>query len=166
MIWSILNTERLLGTMLKYFQYRGKDWEDFIISKIRGFQPTADYLDKFRIQPCAALMAMIHYRTSNYTKKTSRRGLPIIFKSQKHCLKMATLHSAGRTQNGAIGLTLSLFPTCFNLGTSVTRMESYALGSRHRSTQSQYPKKLSTEIVITLEYLTAIGLQTDALTFL
>jgi len=36
-IWSILNTERMLGALVRYFEYRGKDWEDFIISKIRGF---------------------------------------------------------------------------------------------------------------------------------
>jgi len=41
--------------------------EDFWISKIRGFTPSADFLVKFRVKPCAALMAMIHHRTAKFT---------------------------------------------------------------------------------------------------
>jgi len=42
--------------------------EEFFISKLRGFSASADFLHKFRVKPCAALIAMIHYRTAKYTK--------------------------------------------------------------------------------------------------
>ena len=41
--------------------------ESEVIGKLRGFAQVTDFLGKFRLNPCAALLAMIHYRTANYT---------------------------------------------------------------------------------------------------
>jgi len=38
------------------------DPEDYLVSKIRGFQPSSDYLSRYRLKPCSALLAFIYYR--------------------------------------------------------------------------------------------------------
>ena len=51
---------------MKVCNMRGKDIEEVIVSSVRGFSQDADFLQKFRIQPNAPLMAMIYERTANY----------------------------------------------------------------------------------------------------
>ena len=55
-----------LKSAMKLCRMRNKDIEEAIISNIRGFSADADFLQKFRVQPNAALMAMIYERTANY----------------------------------------------------------------------------------------------------
>ena len=65
--WTLVTKEAVFGAALRYCKARGKDLQDVIISKLRGFSADADYLAKFRVKPCAALVAMIYHRTANFT---------------------------------------------------------------------------------------------------
>lgn len=65
--WSLTTKEPILAAALKYCKLRGKDLQDEVISALRGFAADDEFLAKFRIKPCAALCAMIHHRTSNYS---------------------------------------------------------------------------------------------------
>jgi len=66
--WTALNSETAFRSLQRYFRYRGQDMESEIIGKLRGFAQVSDFLGKFRMKPCAPLLAMIHFRTANYTK--------------------------------------------------------------------------------------------------
>ena len=66
--WTAINSENSFRALQRYFKARNLDMENEIISKLRGFAAVQDFLGKFRSKPCAPLLAMIHYRTANYTK--------------------------------------------------------------------------------------------------
>ena len=68
MVATLVQKEIVLDGALRYCHARGKDLNEEIVSKIRGFTVTDfDFLAKFRVKPCAANIAMIHYRTANFT---------------------------------------------------------------------------------------------------
>ena len=67
-VWVFLNSQIALKSAMKLCRMRNKDIEETIISSIRGFSADADFLQKFRVQPNAPLMAMIYERTANYTE--------------------------------------------------------------------------------------------------
>lgn len=67
-MWNLLNSEFAFKSSMKYYRMMGKDVENELISKMRGFAADADFLGKFRVKPNAALIAMIHYRTSKFKK--------------------------------------------------------------------------------------------------
>jgi len=45
---------------LKAADWVGKEREDFYVNIIRGFQANENYLVKYRLNPCAALLAFIN----------------------------------------------------------------------------------------------------------
>lgn len=52
-----------------YMRYKGQNMEDFLVSMIRGFNPNdPNFLQKFRIQPNAALLKVIYFATSSYNE--------------------------------------------------------------------------------------------------
>lgn len=73
--WTITTKEMVLGPALRYCYARGKDLTDIMLSSLRGFSTDADYLAKFRIKPCAALVAMIYHRTSNFSAADFRASI-------------------------------------------------------------------------------------------
>jgi perosamine synthetase len=54
-------------TMLDmYVEFTKKEREEFYISMVRGFKPASNYLNKFRLNPCAALLSFISYRMQTF----------------------------------------------------------------------------------------------------
>lgn len=66
--WTIINKQAVFAVVLKYCKTRGINPQEMVLGMVRGFNGDADFLGKFRIRPCVSLMAMIHYRTKNFTK--------------------------------------------------------------------------------------------------
>ena len=64
----LVSKEFVLGAVIRYCKARDKDLTEELIRKIRGFSTTeVDFLAKFRLKPCTALLAMIYHRTANFT---------------------------------------------------------------------------------------------------
>lgn len=59
--YKIGNNALLLAAKMK-----GQEREEFYVSLSRGFKPAANFLAKFRLNPCAALVAFIHQRMSEF----------------------------------------------------------------------------------------------------
>ena len=70
LIKRLVTGKYFVSASLKYFAWRQIDFEDYLISKIRGFATDpSNYLSKFRIQPNAPLLKMIYEKQRNYDKK-------------------------------------------------------------------------------------------------
>lgn len=81
--WTLTSKELVFGAALRYCKARGKDLQDEIISRLRGFSEDTNYLAKFRVKPCAALMAMIYHRTANFTAADFRARIANYHKMTK-----------------------------------------------------------------------------------
>lgn len=67
--WVLTMKKAPMYALNSYMEYTGQNIEDFLVSMVRGFNPNEpNFLQKFRIQPCAPLLAMLHHVCSNYTE--------------------------------------------------------------------------------------------------
>jgi len=59
-----------VAIMTRLLKWGGYDTEEELIKKIRGFsKDDANYIQKFRIRPCSAILRAIIFRTEKYTAK-------------------------------------------------------------------------------------------------
>ena len=82
-MWTLVCKETVFSAANKYCKSRGKTFSTEIISRIRGFSSDADFLTKFRIKPCVPIMAMIYYRTANFSSGDFRARIANYHKMTK-----------------------------------------------------------------------------------
>ena len=63
----VLHTKTLVKAADYYFRFQRADLEDFFVSKMRGFPPNDNFLERFRIKPNAPLLRNIATRLRDYT---------------------------------------------------------------------------------------------------
>ena len=68
-LYYFINTGRGNQVFNNAAKLSGKEREDFYVSLSRGFKPASDFLSRFRLKPCAALLSFIHYRLMRFDYK-------------------------------------------------------------------------------------------------
>lgn len=61
-LYYFINTGRGNKAFLYAAKLSGKEREEFYVSLSRGFKPGEAFITRFRLNPCAALLAFIHHR--------------------------------------------------------------------------------------------------------
>jgi hypothetical protein len=70
--WSLMtltNHKSVMSFGVKAVNALYNDREDFFVALLRGFKPDKDYLGRYRFRPCAALVAFIYDRVSEFDVK-------------------------------------------------------------------------------------------------
>lgn len=68
-LFYLINTGRGNQALLYAAKLSGKEREEFYVSLSRGFKPGESFINRFRFNPCAALLSFIHHRLSNFDYK-------------------------------------------------------------------------------------------------
>ena len=67
MVKKVIHNKWLVWSTIKYFEHKKQDMEDYLVSKLRGFASTDNFLNKFRLKCNAALIKNMIYRIESYT---------------------------------------------------------------------------------------------------
>ena len=68
LIILLMHRKVTVRAVQRYFDYKGEDIEEFLVSKMRGFPvEVSEWITKYRIKPHAPLLAFIYRRTSTCT---------------------------------------------------------------------------------------------------
>ena len=65
-LYYFINTGRGNKAFLYAAKLSGKEREEFYVSLSRGFKPGENFIDRFRFNPCAALLHFIHERIAAF----------------------------------------------------------------------------------------------------
>lgn len=65
-VYNFINTQTGNRLFDHAARASGMEREEFYVSLSRGFKPAANFLDKFRLNPCAQLLSFIYQRLETF----------------------------------------------------------------------------------------------------
>lgn len=68
-LYYFINTSRGNSMMVKAATLSGKEREEFFVSLSRGFKPGENFINRFRMNPCASLLSFIYQRLVSFDYK-------------------------------------------------------------------------------------------------
>ncbi|MCA9041576.1 MAG: aminotransferase class I/II-fold pyridoxal phosphate-dependent enzyme, partial [Planctomycetaceae bacterium] len=71
---KIISYPILFGLLVRFWQWRGKNFEDLLSKLLRGFPPD-NLLERIRQQPSKGLLRFLHYRQANYDGNRIQRRI-------------------------------------------------------------------------------------------